>query len=282
MKLVGVLDDLALFALVADCGGLSEAARQSGTSLPTLGRRMTQLERSLGRRLFLRGKARYALTADGRALRATLEQLSDLENKVTQWVKEGRQKPYVRITAGLWTSRFLTQCVARDWHGGMQWVPEFLASNMSIDIARREADIGVRNRQPNQPWLAGRRTGVVEYAVYACEPKMNGFISLSSDAATTPSERWLRATHEGDITIRASDARLMLDLALGGMGKIILPCFAGEAEAGLQRISDPIDDLTHDEWLVCHHEARNDPPIRRAMDYMARILSDKGRVSPQR
>ena len=39
--------------------------------------------------------------------------------------------------------------------------PEFLACNANVDIARREADIGVRNRRPEQGWLAGQRPGVM-------------------------------------------------------------------------------------------------------------------------
>ena len=58
------LDDLALFLAVADTGGLAAAARMTGVPLPTLSRRMAELERRTARRLFLRGKKGYALTAE--------------------------------------------------------------------------------------------------------------------------------------------------------------------------------------------------------------------------
>ena len=47
-------DDLHLFLAVAREGGLSPAARATGRSAATLGRRMLALERAMGRELFVR------------------------------------------------------------------------------------------------------------------------------------------------------------------------------------------------------------------------------------
>ena len=57
----------------------------------------------------------------------------------------------------------------------------------------------------------------------------------------------------------------------------MLPTFAGEGEPGLVRISEPIAELTHEEWLVSHHDARHDPPVRQALDAVHRLLT--GRAS---
>ena len=57
-------DDLHLFLAVAREGGLSPAARLTGRSAATLGRRMLALERSMGRELFVRHERGYELTAD--------------------------------------------------------------------------------------------------------------------------------------------------------------------------------------------------------------------------
>jgi len=268
------LDDLALFIAVADAGGLAGAARATGASVPTLSRRMTALERALGARLFERGKRGYTLTAQGRDLLAEAAPLRDAAARLARFGAEARMLP-VRITAGLWTSRFIARHLDRLWTPGAGWVPQMLASNADVDIARREADIGIRNRRPSQAWLAGRATIPIHFAEYARDAGVTGYITLPATAASTPSERWLRARHPDAIVTTASDARLARDMAVSGLGRVILPTFAGDESAGLVRVSPPIADLTHEEWMVCHHDARHDPPIRAALDALAALLTDR-------
>lgn len=269
------LDDLSLFLAVADAGALAGAARVTGQSPPTLSRRMAALERDLGRRLFERGKRGFTLTAAGRSLLAEAEPLREVSARLERWATTDRA-PRVRISAGLWTSRFLAQNIRRVWAPGDGWVPEFLASNADVDIARREADIGVRNRRPEQSWLAGRRTLPIAYAEYGVSAEVKGYLALPEGYATTPSDRWVRA-HRGDaIVTGASDTRLMLDLARAGMGRIVMPTFAGDAAEGVERLSAPIEEIGHDEWLVCHHDARHDAPVRAALDALAEVLTDRG------
>ncbi|WP_172294153.1 LysR family transcriptional regulator [Pseudoruegeria sp. HB172150] len=269
------LDDIALFLAIADAGGLAGAARATGQSPPTLSRRMTALERRLEKRLFERGKRGYSLTAAGRALLKEAEPLREAAAQLDRWSR-GEHVPRVRITTGLWTARFLAQNIARVWSPGDGWIPEFLASNANIDIARREADIGVRNRRPEQSWLAGRQTSVIEYAIYGASPEVTGFLALPDGYPTTPSERWLRANHGDEVVTGASDTRLMLDLALSGVGRIVMPTYAGDVTPGLVRLGSPIAEITHGEWLVTHHDARHDRPVRAALDALAGLLTDKG------
>ncbi|MEZ4226059.1 MAG: LysR family transcriptional regulator [Polyangiaceae bacterium] len=61
-------EDLALFAVVIDAGSLTAAARQLGTSLSSVSRRLAELEERLGCRLIERSTRRLAPTAAGRAL----------------------------------------------------------------------------------------------------------------------------------------------------------------------------------------------------------------------
>ena len=58
-----------------------------------------------------------------------------------------------------------------------------------------------------------------------------------------------------------------------GIGRTVLPMFVGEGRPGLVRVSDPIDALETEEWLVSHHEARHEPAIRAALDAVGDHLS---------
>lgn len=276
MKDMPKLDDYALFLAVADAGGLSGAEKATGTSLPTLSRRMAELERTLGKRLFERGPRGYTLTAEGRALQQEAEPLREAASRLRRF-QSTETAPEVRITAGGWTTRYVARHLSQIWTPDSPWRPALLASNTNVDIARREADIGIRNRRPEQSWLAGRKLAQITYAEFAAHPRVTGYVTLNAGQATTPSERWLRATHPDQIIATASDARSASDMAVAGVGRAILPCFAGRDIMGLMQVSPEIDALTHDEWLVTHHDARHDPPVRAALEALAGLLMTEAR-----
>jgi len=59
------LDDMYVFKMVVDHGGLSPAGRQMGVAKSTLARRLADLERRLGAPLFHRGPRQFVLTSFG-------------------------------------------------------------------------------------------------------------------------------------------------------------------------------------------------------------------------
>lgn len=270
------LDDLSLFAAVAEAGGLAGALAATGQSAPTLSRKMTALERRMGRRLFLRGPKGYALTADGRALLDELGPLAEVRRHLSQWA-DAAQTHQVRITAGRWTARWLVQNLHRFWNARATWTPEFVASNALLDIARREADFGFRNARPDQNWLAARQTREIDYAEYATSDAVGGYVALPEAEAATRSTRWVREMHGDRIVTTVNDAMLAMEMAKQGVGRMVLPTFVGDVEPGLERVSEPIAALTHGEWLVTHHDARHDPPVRRALDEIAEFVSRSDR-----
>lgn len=267
------LDDITLFLALAEAGGLQAAARATGSSAPTLSRRMNALERATGQRLFERGRHGFTLTARGRSLQAEARALQPLAARLAAWSAGPEARPRVRITAGSWTARRIARHFTSVWGPGAGWLPEFLSANASLDIARREADIGIRAMRPGQPWMAGQRLPDVSYAIYGLPVAPEGFLALAEGLASTPAERWLRAHHAGDIVTSVNTERLALDLARAGMGRLVMPTFAGDDATGLVRLSEPLTELRHEQWLVSHNEARHDPPVRRALAALKTLLS---------
>jgi DNA-binding transcriptional LysR family regulator len=53
---------IRVFVAVGETGSLSAAARALGSSQPTVGRHIDELEQALGQTLFVRGKRGYELT----------------------------------------------------------------------------------------------------------------------------------------------------------------------------------------------------------------------------
>lgn len=266
-------DDLALFSAVARHGSLTAAAEQVDSSAATLSRRMKALEATMDRPLFLHGRDGYALTAEGRELLQRTEKMEAAAADIETWRAQGPGKRRVRLSAGTWTSDLLARHLADFWRPEFDWVPEFLHCERDMDIARRQIDIGVRNRKPDQPWLAGRRTGEVRFAPYACDATVTGWIGAAGDRAILPSARWVDAHHADRIVTRANDAHLAMAMACAGIGRIVLPTFVGASATALTQVGDPIETLTSEQWLVCHHEGRHDPPVRHALTALAQFLT---------
>ncbi len=264
-------EDLALFSSVARAGGLKAAARESGTSEATLSRRMRAFEARLGRRLFQHGGDGYALTAEGRALFARSAEMDRAAADIGLWLAEGQGPVPVRISAGTWTALDLAQNIAEVWQPDAPWVPEFVQADERLDLARREIDIGIRNAAPTQNWLAGRRVGRLDFAAFAAHPGVTGWIA-PGPGALTPSGRWILQHHSAQVVTRANTPQIAAALAQAGVGRVVLPVFAARHVRGLEPVSDPIADLACDEWLVSHHEGRNDAPVRAALDALAAYL----------
>ena len=268
-------NDLAYFSAVARTGSLGRAAVETGVSAATLSRRMKAFEASLGRRLFLHGSDGYALTSEGRDLLKRTTQMEDAARQISQWRDQATGPVCVRISAGTWTALDLAQQLNDYWTPDAVWLPEFMYCDLNLDIARREVDIGIRNARPDQPWVARQQIGHVDYATYAADKHVTGWIGPSWDTPMTPSIHWVTEHHGHDIVTKANSPHLACALAQAGVARVVLPMFMGERMPRLMRVSDPIEALRSEQWLVSHHEARNEPPIRAALDALAHYLAQR-------
>jgi DNA-binding transcriptional LysR family regulator len=262
-------DDLRLFLAVARLGGLSAAATATGKSAPTLGRRMLALERRLGQELFERTARGYALTPDGEDLLASV---AGLENRILPLVNDKNEwaGPLVKVSAGSWVTHVLCERVS--YIAGREPARlRFIADDATLEIEHREAVIGIRNHRPTDTRLAGRRIGEVRFAVYAQDKSVSGWARV---LGTTPSAQWVQAKPRTKEDVEITQPRNALDLALAGSCRAVLPTFIAAKFPQLERISPPITDLTHDQWLVTHHEDRFLPEVRSVINRTFKVLQE--------
>ncbi|MEM8916649.1 MAG: LysR family transcriptional regulator [Pseudomonadota bacterium] len=259
-------DDFRLFLEVARGGGLALASKRTGKSPPTLGRRMTALEKRLGSDLFQRHARGYDLTEAGERL---LAELSSIEAQLTPLLDRhtSPRPPLMKISAGTWMTYILCRHVDRIARDDV--TIRFIAADHVLDIRHREAVIGLRNHRPEQIGLAGRRVGRVQFAVYGVA---NGVEAWARVVGTTPSAVWTEQNVGSAPVIEVTHSRNALDLALAGAARAVLPTFIGDDVEGIERLSDPIEELAHDQWLVAHHEDRFEPPVRRTLSRLGAVL----------
>lgn len=271
-------DDLKLFLDVARLGGLSAAARTTGLSAATLGRRVTSLEQQVGEPLFVRSRTGYSLTSAGTEL---LERANEVEagfRSLDRWQQERHGERVVRISAGYWTSGFIGRHIRELWEPQDRFRVELVTANEKVDIGHRHADIGMRNSRPTEQYLAGRLVSHTAFAIYSGRQLISGaaagmFVGQSG-SATTPSTRWLEAHHGDRIGVRGNDPASILELVAAGAGLGVFPCFIGDAEQRLVRVAAPIQELTSEQWLVTHHEDRHAPHIRRLSERISKLMRE--------
>jgi len=77
---------------------------------------------------------------------------------------------------------------------------------------------------------------------------------------------------EDTFSIHVKHPRNALDLALTGVGRIVLPTLVGDQFEDLKRIGDEIDQLKHRQWLVTHQDDRHKPEVRKVFEWIKATL----------
>lgn len=279
-------DDLRIVLAIADHGTLSGAAARLRISHPTLSRRLRQIERRLGTRLFERTPSSLRLTAAGDDMRELALRMRDeiaaLEHRIGG--RDTGSGGPIRLTAPDAVSEYLLPGVLAELckeHEGL--IIELVVSNQVLSLAQRAADIALRITDRPTETLRGRRVGTVAMAVYAARnlpvPEtmgtFNGIPWVGFDAALACSGpgTWVaRNIPESDIRFRANTLLGAAQAVRAGIGYGLLPCFVGGTIPDLVRVGAPIPTLAQPLWLLVHPEIAGLPRIRRACDVLAAKL----------
>ncbi len=266
--------DLKLFAAIARGGGLAPASRESGVSSPTLGRRMTELEATIGDRLFERGARGYSLTRAGELLLEHVGRMEEAASDIALLKETEQSAQQVRISAGGWTMQLLLENLSSYWSQSAVWVPEFITDYSRRSISRREIDIGIRQGRPTEPWLAGRKVGIVEYAMYRSATTPEGldvpvWVGVGQEHPSVATGDWDSSRHGADISINVNMSVMGLPLVRQGIARMAMPCFIGDADKALVREGAVLEEFTHERWLVVHHDHRNRAHVREAIEAIA-------------
>ncbi|QBF29888.1 LysR family transcriptional regulator [Thalassococcus sp. S3] len=263
-------DDLRLFLGVAEAASLAKAVDKTGASPPTLGRRMDRLEQSLGVKLFERHARGYDLTAHGSTLLARVRDIEQRVIEAEQDVASEAGPEVIRISAGTWMTTYITEKIGQISAPDDTFQLYLSAEERRADIGRREALIGFRNMRPEEPNLATRKLCRIEYAGYAVDHAVKGWIQVGAD---TPSARWVRAHHASEIVIGASTPIAGMQLCLAGMGRMALPCFIGDHDHRLKRLGENIHGLSTASWIVTHPADRHRPNVRKVIDRFVSVIT---------
>ena len=141
------LEAMRVFAAVVEGRGFSAASRSLGVPLPTVSRRVAELEKQLGAQLLIRSTRRVVVTDSGRhyyeSVCRILESLADAEAQAAGEYR--RPRGQLCITAPALFGKLHVLPIVRDFMATHSEITaRLLFSNFVADLLEGHIDLGVR------------------------------------------------------------------------------------------------------------------------------------------
>lgn len=263
-------DDLQVILAIAQTGSLSGASRHLRISHATVFRRLNAIEKRLNVTLFERHRHGYTPTLAGEDLAATATRVQiEVDSAERRLIGQDLKLcGSLRITttdtlfAG-WLCPLLTKF--RQQYPDITL--EVVISNQLQSLSRREADIAIRPTLSPPDTLVGRKLSDICLAIYG-QKKRWQTTPVPLDPTSLDGESWIGPdTHMGDATLEKwmmgkstgykLDSMLGIQLAVRqGAGIAVLPCYLGDHDEELIRLTKPVEELTTQLWFLTHPDLR--------------------------
>jgi DNA-binding transcriptional LysR family regulator len=277
-------DDARVFLAVCRESTLRGAARVLGVDQATVGRRITALEKSLSATLFLRTSEGYALTAVGEAALKAVEKMEhsalELERRIQGL--DDRLTGTVRVTTtDTLAIDFLIPAIARLHQRHPDVRVQLDASTQILSLAKREADIAVRNTRPDNPDLIARRIARWPLGLFASHAYVEahgipepGTAFDGHDLAVY--QPYLQSGKDmalvgepigrGRIVSSLSSSLLVRRSIAAGIGIGEVPIHMGELDGLVRLWPQRTNPVPYDIWLVTHADLRHTARVRVVID----------------
>ena len=283
-------DDLRLVFAIGAAGTLSGGARRIGIDHSTAFRRLGALEGRLGVRLFDRARDGYAATPAGEAIIREAARFDDVVNALERRLagEDLRPSGTVRVTTTDTLVDVLAPEMARFRTTHPEITIELVVANAFLSLTRRDADVALRPATEAPENLVGRRLAGIATALYAARDFRpvdrkslagESWIGFDDSLAHLGSARWMAAEVAPErIVARVDTLTAARALAREGVGIAALPCYLGDRDTRLKRLSPPIDAMASSLWLLTHPDLRRVARIRAFLDFIAAALAKQRRL----
>lgn len=278
------------FLAVAEQGSLSGAARVLGSSQPTVGRQIREVEETLGVELFQRHAKGLTLTEIGHAVLPSAQTMRDAAGQINMIAAGQDRVPTgtVRLTASVIVSHFVLPPILarlRAEEPGIQI--ELEATDSTDNLLFREADIALRMYRPDQLDMVTRHVVDLPLGIYAATSYLDrvgrpGTVAdmLEMDwVGYDRSDLMLRGMRELGWPVDRNFFATRTDDQAGNWRLIAAGCGIGIAQVATARTNPAVERLFPDMampalpiWLTAHEAMRKVPRVARVWDMLVEEL----------
>lgn len=284
---------LRAFIAVHDCGTLTEAARQLGTTQPSVGRHVRELETALGEPLFVRLPGRLTPTARAGTLYAAVAAMKTAVRDAERLFvgADAQLVGSVRVAASeVYAYHVITPLLAQLLAEQPGLEIALSVSNQAHNLLRRDADIAVRFFRPEQDDLIAVHVGNTELGLFATEDYLarfgeptgfeppDGAFVAGFDRETTP----LAPLLKGAAPTRPVRFRLRTDAMLSRQAAVETGLAVGvylvdvaAQRPGLKRVLADQFGQRQEVWLCAHDELRRSASMRFVWDRLEQALRQR-------
>ncbi|MBL4853542.1 MAG: LysR family transcriptional regulator [Robiginitomaculum sp.] len=278
-------DDLRIFLAVARSGSITAGAKSLGLDQSTVSRRLQAFEEKIGSSLFLGSAKRNTLSLSGQkyfegAMRLEKE-IEEINRTLVADSEETGGTIHV-VTTDILSNYLLLSITS-----------EFLQRHPDINLRVRTQPLGEKRLQgdvalfaTNTPKedLFGRKLAVASFASYASrsyleqhKDNLESMVWLNwDDGSDNPTWPALAPDIPDHMCrLRIDSVSSLLEAARFGVGATILPCFIGESDPALARISPGETVSRRDIWLLVHADLRKVPRIRTFLDFFVHYIKSQ-------
>ncbi|SFO79678.1 transcriptional regulator, LysR family [Variovorax sp. PDC80] len=278
--------DVKIFLAVARAGSLGGAARLTGQSQPTMGRRLRVLEREVGQALFQRGKDGFVLTDEGASVLAHSERMEEealaFERRLAGQAQQ--LEGQLRVSSSDWFGVHILTPVFAEF---VQQHPlvniELITDARLFSLARREADLVFRIQPFDEADVVQRKAVHVAYRVYRAKGtahpvRSDGqgvpLITLDSAFQDFPDAAWLRKKlPKARVAFGSNSREAQARMCAAGVGLAVLPAPLGDACTALEVVDLGGLPPGRDVWVGFHRDLRRLGRLRALVDATVERLS---------
>jgi len=280
---------LRILKAVLESESFSGAARQLGVSQPTVSRQIKFLEDELGETLLDVTPDGVMATPAALRLNPILDEMMQAAEQIRRPTEQPTATPSVRIACGPWIASFLSRHIDHIVGATIDRHIDIISSVLFADIPRREADIAIRTMRPDRGRMRVKRLPSYTYAVYgaaelvANQPAafdarrftMFQWAMLAQELDHFATSKWLLGQGVTNPIIRCSASINLLDAIKSGKVLAVVPCFSGDGEVGLSRVSEPFVPSSGQIWMVLPEDVNRRPHIRQTADLLVDLFNEK-------
>ena len=274
--------DLQVILALCRTGSVKGAAKALGKTRSTVFRNINAIEERTGVRYFDRFDSGYSMTDAGRAAMETAERIeTDVKAlEVRVMGRDERLSGRIRMTC---MDAFATEEAPRIVARFNALHPDIRVDVSpglnQVDLSRREAEVAVRATKKAPDTSFGRKLCPFRFALYSTDAYMkkagdrplaeHRFCLVEGMASWLVPTVWpSREEGEDRAVFQCSRARAVLSATALGLGITIMPCYAGDKDERLIRVSDTIRNLDMHLWVLTHPDLRNTARVRALMSFL--------------